>query len=109
MKTISLTILLLMASVVAALGADTPATPVPKKNKVVFEYSYPPPQVETPPRGAEVAPLPRVDSKEWLLRVGQRDRNLLSPWELWRLNAWHTACSFIEPSPSASGLTGAWR
>jgi len=109
MKTISLTILLLMASVVIALGADTPATPVLKKNKVIFEYSYPPPLPQRPLGGAEMAPLPRAGSKEWLLRVGQRNRDLLSPWELWRLNAWHTACSFIEPSPSANGLTGAWR
>jgi hypothetical protein len=109
MKTISLTILLLMASVVAVLGADTPATPVLKKNEVIFKYSHPPPLTERPLGKAEMAPLPRVGSKEWLLRVGQRDRDLLSSWELWQLNAWHAACSFIEPSPSATGLNGAWR
>ncbi|MCX6897734.1 MAG: hypothetical protein NT105_03460 [Verrucomicrobia bacterium] len=109
MKTISLTILLLMGTVVVALGADTPATPALKKNKVTFEYSYPPPLTARPPRGAEAAPLPRVGSKEWLRRVDPLDRKQLSPWEVRRLNAWHAAYSFVEPPPSVNGFTSTWR
>ncbi|MFA5192605.1 MAG: hypothetical protein WC740_18000 [Verrucomicrobiia bacterium] len=104
MKTISLMVLLATACVVAV--ADDAKPPVmPKKNKIVFEYSYPPPTTQKPPTAAETAPLPRTGSKDWLQRVDQRDRKLMAPWEWRRLNAGRDAYSFSEPPPSVNGFT----
>jgi len=109
MKTISLTIMALTACVAIVLADDAKVPAPPKKNKVTFEYSYPPPPTQKPSSGAEVAPLPRVGSKSWLQRVGQRDRSQIAPWEWRRLNAWHEAYSFAEPPPSVTGFSSTWR
>jgi hypothetical protein len=114
MKTILPTILMLTGCAAAGLADDTKASanlktlPSPKKGKITFEYSYPPPPTVKPPSSAAVAPLPRVGSAEWLRRVAPQDRKLMTPWEWRRLNAWRGAYSVIEPPPWANnaGSTG---
>jgi hypothetical protein len=108
MKTISLT-LVLMTVCAVVLAGDAKAPAAPKKNKVTFEYSYPPPPTQRPPTPAETAPLPRVGSKSWLQRVERSDRKQIAPWEWRRLNAWHEAYSFAEPPPSVTGFSSTWR
>ncbi len=104
MKTLSLMVLLATVCVIAV--ADDVKPPVmPKKNKIVFEYSYPPPATQKPPTSAETAPIPRTGSKEWLQRVDQRDRKLMAPWEWQRLSSWREAYSFAELPPSVNGFT----
>ncbi|MBI5685010.1 MAG: hypothetical protein HZC54_08005 [Verrucomicrobia bacterium] len=108
MKTIPLTLLLVIACV-AAFADDAKAPAAPRKNKVTFEYSYPPAPTQKPSAPAEAAPLPRVGSKSWLQRLDQRDRKAMAPWEWRRLNAWREAYSFAEPPPSVNDFTSTWR
>jgi hypothetical protein len=108
MKMIPLTLLVMTACVVA-VADDAKAPVAPKKNKITFEYSYPPPPTQKPPTATEAAPLPRVGSKIWLQRLDQRDRKQIAPWEWRRLNAWREAYSFAEPPPSVNDFTSSWR
>lgn len=104
MKTISLMVLLVTACVVV-VADDAKAPVAPKKNKIVFEYSYPPPATQRPPTAAETTPLPRTGSKDWLQRADQRDRTLMAPWEWRRLSSWRETYSFAELPPSVNGFT----
>jgi len=81
--------------------------PPAPKGTVTFEYAYPPLPPEKPKAAPEVAPIPRVGSKEWYRWVEKRERRQLAHWELRRLSA--GAWSASEPPPSVNGFSSTWQ